>query len=1065
MSLRFRVAQVGVVVGLVLVALVTLVSPASAHHPIVSGEVACSPDGQTVVVSWHVQNSETVSGTNRTMTLLSAVVSQGTLVGISAGMTAPPQPLAGSTINGSTTLPSTTSGSVTLTVHGRWPSPGPQDVTGSATVELPGACAQPKGSLKVTKSVDWNGVTPDQSKTFEICITGPSYPQGNCQTVGFNGGTLTWNDLTPGDYTATETGPGSSWSVSGSPTGVITVPALGGLATNKPTITNTRKHGSLKVTKSVDWNGVTPDQSKTFEICITGPSYPNGNCKTADFDGATLTWSDLIPGAYTATETNPGSSWSVAGSPTGVITVPSDGGLAENKPTITNTRKHGSLQVTKSVDWNGVTPDHAKTFEICITGPSYPNGNCKTIDFDGGTLTWSDLIPGAYTATETNPGASWKVVGSPTATITVPTDGSTAQLVPVISNTRKHGSLSVTKQVEWNGVTPDDNQTFEVCITGPSYPVDANCKSVGKDGGTLTWSDLIPGAYTATETSPGVNWSVAGSPTGTITVPSDGGAASLVPVITNTRRLGSLQVTKSVDWNGVTPDQDQSFSICISGPSFPDQPDCKTIGADGGTLTWSHLVPGAYTASESDPGASWNVGGSPTASMTVPADGSTAELVPVITNTRKLGSLQVTKSVDWNGVTPDQDQTFSICISGPSYPDEPNCQSVGADGGTLTWSNLIPGAYTASEAGVGTTWTVSGSPSDTIVVPSNGGQAENVPVIANTRKLGSLHVTKHVAWNGVDPVDGQEFSVCITGPSFETANCKTFTSPDGLEQTWTDLIPGSYTITEAGLGSEWTKTGDAQATVPDDGGTVSANVTNTRKLGSLSVKKVVDWNGTTPNEDKTFSICIKGPSFPDTADCKSVGFNGGTVTWTGLVPGDYVATEADPGANWTIDGSPTQKITVPADGTAAVDVAQITNTHKLGSLAVAKIVNWNGVTPVQTQTFEICITGPSYPTTQNCKTVGFNGGTLTWTDLLPGSYSVSETNPGTDWAVVVKDSPATVPVGGGQATASVLNTHSAVLGEVLARTGGDSSTPLALAALAVMAAAGRRVIRRRRRVA
>ncbi|HVT76451.1 MAG TPA: hypothetical protein VHD87_05435, partial [Acidimicrobiales bacterium] len=808
MSLRFRVAQVGVVVGLVLVALLTLVSPASAHHPIVSGEVACSADGQTVVVSWHVQNSETVTGTNRTMTLLSAVVSQGTLVGISAGMTAPPQPLAGSTINGSTTLPSTTSGSVTLTVHGRWPSPGPQDVTGSATVQLPGACAQPKGSLKVTKSVDWNGVTPDQSKTFEICITGPSYPNGNCQTVGFNGGTLTWNDLTPGDYTATETSPGSSWSVSGSPTGVITVPALGGLATNKPTITNTRKHGSLKVTKSVDWNGVTPDQSKTFEICITGPSYPNGNCKTVDFDGGMLTWSDLIPGAYTATETNPGASWTVAGSPTGVITVPSDGGLAENKPTITNTRKHGSLQVTKSVDWNGVTPDQSKTFEICITGPSYPNGNCQTAGFNGGTLTWSNLVPGHYTATETNPGSSWTVVGSPTDVITVPSNGDPADIVPVISNTRKHGSLKVTKSVDWNGVTPDQSKTFEICITGPSYP-NGNCKTADFDGGTLTWSDLIPGAYTATETNPGASWTVAGSPTGVITVPSDGGLAENKPTITNTRKHGSLQVTKSVDWNGVTPDHAKTFEICITGPSYPNG-NCKTIDFDGGTLTWSDLIPGAYTATETNPGASWKVVGSPTATITVPTDGSTAQLVPVISNTRKHGSLSVTKQVEWNGVTPDDNQTFEVCITGPSYPVDANCKSVGKAGGTLTWSDLIPGAYTATETSPGANWSVAGSPTGTITVPSDGGAASLVPVITNTRRLGSLQVTKSV-----------------------------------------------------------------------------------------------DWNGVTPDQDQTFSICISGPSFPDQPDCKTIGADGGTLTWSHLVPGAYTASESDPGASWNVGGSPT----------------------------------------------------------------------------------------------------------------------------------------------------------------
>ncbi|MFZ2663856.1 MAG: SdrD B-like domain-containing protein [Patescibacteria group bacterium] len=77
---------------------------------------------------------------------------------------------------------------------------------------------------------------------------------------------------------------------------------------------NTLKTGSLKVTKTVDWTGITPDTSKTFEICITGPSYTSGSCKTTDFDGETLVWDNLLLGDYTITETNPGALWSVAGS-------------------------------------------------------------------------------------------------------------------------------------------------------------------------------------------------------------------------------------------------------------------------------------------------------------------------------------------------------------------------------------------------------------------------------------------------------------------------------------------------------------------------------------------------------------------------------------------------------------------------------------------------------------------------------------------------------------------------------------------------------------------------------
>jgi hypothetical protein len=79
--------------------------------------------------------------------------------------------------------------------------------------------------------------------------------------------------------------------------------------------------GSLEVTKVVNWSGFEPDEGQTFEICISGPSYPNGTepgaCQIADYDGEVLSWPDIEVGEYIVTETDPGSEWTVTidGSP------------------------------------------------------------------------------------------------------------------------------------------------------------------------------------------------------------------------------------------------------------------------------------------------------------------------------------------------------------------------------------------------------------------------------------------------------------------------------------------------------------------------------------------------------------------------------------------------------------------------------------------------------------------------------------------------------------------------------------------------------------------------------
>jgi cysteine-rich repeat protein len=107
-----------------------------------------------------------------------------------------------------------------------------------------------------------------------------------------------------------------------------------------------------------------------------------------------------------------------------------DDDTCSNNCTI-NEQQHGSLRVTKSIDWNGFTPDESQTFEICIQGPTYPSGDSCVNLGDGQSATWLTLTPGSYIVTETDPGSEWTVniSGSP-ATVTA---GNTAQVT--VTNT------------------------------------------------------------------------------------------------------------------------------------------------------------------------------------------------------------------------------------------------------------------------------------------------------------------------------------------------------------------------------------------------------------------------------------------------------------------------------------------------------------------------------------------------------------------------------------------------------------------------------------------------------
>ncbi len=89
-----------------------------------------------------------------------------------------------------------------------------------------------------------------------------------------------------------------------------------------------------------------------------------------------------------------------------------------------------------------------------------------------------------------------------------------------------------------------------------------------------------------------------------------------------------------------------------------------------------------------------------------------------------------------------------------------------------------------------------------------------------------------------------------------------------------------------------------------------------------------------------------------------------------------------------------------------------------GSLTVTKVIDWQNVPPIPGATFNICISGPSYPT-PFCQTT--TGGTISFGPLAPGDYTVSE-SPGSHWLVAISESPVTVaPQQTAQVT--VLNTY------------------------------------------
>lgn len=139
-----RAARAGATVIIVCLLLGILAPAALAHTPSVTGSAECIA-GEWVV-TWTVTNSETTSGTNRTMTIDTLTLApSGSVAGLAAGQQFAPQPTVGSTKTGTSTYPGSTSGTFTLTVVADWDDGGPQNVTSDppASVTLDGSCTTP----------------------------------------------------------------------------------------------------------------------------------------------------------------------------------------------------------------------------------------------------------------------------------------------------------------------------------------------------------------------------------------------------------------------------------------------------------------------------------------------------------------------------------------------------------------------------------------------------------------------------------------------------------------------------------------------------------------------------------------------------------------------------------------------------------------------------------------------------------------------------------------------------------------------------------------------------------
>jgi uncharacterized repeat protein (TIGR01451 family) len=537
------------------------------------------------------------------------------------------------------------------------------------------------------------------------------------------------------------------------------------------------------------------------------------------------------------------------------------------------------------------------------------------------------------------------------------------------TNARKQGTIQLRKH--WVG-TPG-NASLAVGSTGPgsgnvttgsANGADGNTAVTAVDTGTYYLSEQYDSSlYTTSLACSNGGSSVSVGPNDSVSV---GDGQNVVCTYTNTRRQGSIELKKS--WVGTKGNVTLNIGTAAGGSQVDTQ---ALVGADGttgadtvdtGTYYVSESFDSPSTADQYTSALACTDNGNavaPGANQSVAvADGHT--VVCTYTNTRNQGSIELKKH--WVGTAGNA--TLNIGTSaGGSQVDTQAANGADASTGANT---VDSGTHFVSESGVDSNLYAS-----TLACTDNGqavtpGAAQSLAVagghtvvctFTNTRKTGSIELGK--AWVGTKGNVTLKIGTAAGGSQVDS---QALVGADGTTGPNT-VDTGTYFVSESfdspTKASDYTTslvcTDNGNAVTPGagnslavaDGHTLVCTFTNTRKTGSVEVKKT--WNGLKGNVTLKIGTGAGGSQVDSQALVGADGTTGPNTVDTGTYfvsesfdsptdASDYTTSLACTDNGQTVSPGAGESLPV-ADGHTIV--CTFTNTRKTGSIEVKK--TWVGL--------------------------------------------------------------------------------------------------------------------------
>ena len=562
--------------------------------------------------------------------------------------------------------------------------------------------------------------------------------------------------------------------------------------------------GFVSIKKTNAAGGVLPGAEFTlYNTDEDGNKTTSRVVRVSNTDG-TIRIYGLQPGTYILQETNPPDDY--YGPPLEfVIVVAADFATTIDGTSMSITNPYevvnylipleaGSLTIRKTVQGNGGDPTKLFNFRITFdgatdvypyTGYGVPNGFIKSGDTfslaHNQSITITGLPVGAtYTIVEADYSSDGYVLTYTGANGTIILDET--QLAQ-FTNTREIGSLTISKTVAGNGGDP--NKLFEFTVTFENAPY--TYPYVGSGGaadGTITSGDTIYLSHgqsiTINDLPADATYTVVEAdyaPDGYVLTytGADGNIVideTQVAAFTNTRELGSLTIQKTVAGNGGDPDKLFEFTISFGNAPYT-YPYVGSGGAIDGIITSGDTIylshgqsitindlpkDATYTIVEADYSADGYITTYTGAEGVIVVDDTQFS---GFTNTREIGSLNISKTVVGNGGDPDKLFTFVVTFENAPLT-YPYVGSGGAIDGIITSGDTIylshgqsitindlpkDATYTVvetdySEEGYITTY----SGTNGVIVVDETQRA----AFTNTRELGSLTIEKTVTGDLAD---------------------------------------------------------------------------------------------------------------------------------------------------------------------------------------------------------------------------------------------------------------------------------------------------------------------------